>query len=294
VSLRGEQVPVEGTLCLDLSAARSAYGRRHGKLVHCKCQDVHALFQWSGKDIPRVFDALARWCVENTCEELRNDAHSPRQFPFKCRRPGCRQPVIRNAAQLAQLKVEKAALEANKSVAGKAALAKYIADHADLHGQQRPLEPPVTDFEPMPSLIVDLLHGLDLNIPKVALKYSCMDPAVLTPDMREAIGDFFSLIGCPLDVREKADRDASKKWFHGSVWHYDFVLGANRKSFGLYGNIFQLCLLLVYGVSSPVASAAAAGTAGAAKSPQPRAQKRPAPAGTCAALTALGLALAFS
>ena len=200
--------------------------------------------------------------------------------------------MIRDAAQLAQLRAEKAALEANKSVAGKAALAKYIAEHADLHGQQRPLEPPVTIFEPMRSLIVDLLHRLDLNIPKVALKYSCMDPAVLTPDMREALGDFFSLIGCPLDVREKADRDASKKWFHGSVWHYDFVLGANRKSFGLYGNIFQLCLL-VYGVSSPVASVAAAGTSRAAKSPQPRAQKRPAATGTradCrvgAALTAI-------
>jgi hypothetical protein len=63
----------------------------------------------------------------------------------------------------------KAALEANKSVAGKAALAAYIAAHADLHGQQRPLEPPVTDFEPMRSLIIDLLHGLDLNIPKVGV-----------------------------------------------------------------------------------------------------------------------------
>ena len=279
VTLRGEQVPVEGTLCLDLSAARSAYGRRHGKLVHCKCTDVHALFKWHGNDIPRVFEALARWCVENKCAELENDAHSPRQFPFRCRRPGCKHPVIRDRAELARLRAEKAALEADKSVSGKAKLAVYIAAHADLHGQQRPLEPPVTSFEPMHSLIVDLLHGLDLNIPKVSLKYSCMDPAVLTPDMREALGDFFSEIGCPLDIREKADRDASKKWFHGSVWHYDFVLGANRKSYGLYGNIFQLCLL-VYGVSSPVASAAAAGTAQASTAAQSGSKKRAAPTGT--------------
>ena len=97
--------------------------------------------------------------------------------------------MIRDAAQLAQLRAEKAALEASKSVAGKAALAKYIAEHVDLHGQQRPLEPPVTIFEPMRSLIVDLLHRLDLNIPKVALKYSCMDPTVLTPDMPYARGN---------------------------------------------------------------------------------------------------------
>lgn len=273
VTLRGEQVPAEGTLCLDLSAARSAYSRRHGKLVHCKCTDVQAVFKATGNNVAAAFDALSRFCRPNTIRELEEDAHCPSQFPFRCKRPGCKHPLIKDAAHHAQLKAEKAALEADKTAKGKAALAAYIAAHADLHGQQRPFEPPVCKLEPMTHLIVDLLHGLDLNIPKVALKYSCMDPAILTPDMREALGDFYSTIGCPLDVREKEQRDASKKWFHGSVWHYDFVLGANRKSFG-----FQLCLI-VYGVASPVATTSSPAPASTSKSAQTASKKHTAPAG---------------
>jgi len=253
VAIGGVQVPAKGSLCLDLSAARSAYGRRHGKPVHCKCTDVHATLDL----VPTVnaaaaFAKLKRVCLPNSVAELKLDAYCPTQFPFKCRRPDCTAPVIRDAAQLATLKAELAALKANKTVAGKKAYAAAIAAHADVHGQQRPFEPPVTDFEPMEDLVVDLLHAMDLNIPKVCMKYSVLDPAILTPDMREGIADFFSEIGCSLDIREKGERDRSRKWFHGSVWHYDFVLGANRKSLGLYGNIFQMCLI-VYG-SAPAAA----------------------------------------
>jgi len=148
-----------------------------------------------------------------------------------------------------------------------------------VHGQQRPFEAPVTDLEPMTHLIVDLLHGLDLNIPKVAMKYSILDPALLTSDMREACAEFFSEIGCSLDCREKTERDTSKKWFHGSVWHYDFMLGANHKSYGLYANIFQLCLI-VYGIKATDATSASAATkATATSSSTPPARKRPAASG---------------
>ena len=118
-------------------------------------------------------------------------------------------------------------------------------------------------------MIADLLHMLDLNLPKVGMKYSLFDPKILTPDMREAIGDFLSEIGCSLDIRDKENRDNNKKWFHGSVWHYDFVLGANKKSFGLHVNIFQLCLI-VYGVK---------GTEPNEATPASKKRKEPPPAG---------------
>ena len=167
-------------------------------------------------------------------------------------------------------------LKANKTVEGKKLYAKTIADFADVHGQQRPYEKPVTDIEPATHLIVDLLHAMDLNVPKAVMKYSVLDPALLTPDMREEIADFFSEIGCVLDCRAKTDRDSSKKWFHGSVWHYDFMLGANRKSYGLYANIFQLCLI-VYGVKQASPSAASSSSAHTSASSSSR--KRPAATG---------------
>ena len=34
--------------------------------------------------------------------------------------------------------------------------------------------------------------------------------------------------------------------FHGAVWHYDFVMGANRKSYGLDINIL-ICCIIVFG-----------------------------------------------
>ena len=63
---------------------------------------------------------------------------------------------------------ELAALKANKTVAGKRAYARAIAVHADAHNQQMPFEPPVTGI-PLPNLIADLLHMLDLNLPKTGI-----------------------------------------------------------------------------------------------------------------------------
>ena len=55
-------------------------------------------------------------------------------------------------------------------------------------------------------------------------------------------------------------RGSPKLTFHPTRWHYDFVRGANKKSYGLHVNIFQLCLI-VYGVSSsPDESAPATST----------------------------------
>jgi len=247
VTLHKRSVPAEVVLCLDLSAARSAYGRRHGKPVHYQLEDVQFIPKFKGDDLQGDFGLIDVHFKPNKVADLRRDAHRPTSFPFKCTRKGCKHPVIRDEAHLTALMGELKALKADKTVQGKKDYAAAIKAHADVHGQQRPFEAPVTDLEPWTHLIVDLLHGLDLNIPKVAMKYSILDPALLTPDMREACAEFFSEIGCPLDCRDKNDREKAKKWFHGSVWHYDFMLGANHKSYGLYANIFQLCLI-VYGV----------------------------------------------
>ena len=305
VVVGGATVPAEGTLCLDLSAARSAYGRRAGKNAHTTAEDVHEVIKLPDDcDSTRAFELLGQFAPWLKVESLCNDAHSPAAFPFRCKRRGCG-AVIKDAAEREKLRKELAELKADKTVTGKKVYAGAIAKHADLHGQQMPFERPVTDI-PTEKSILDLLHALDLNLPKVDMKYTILDPVILDADMRLQIGDFLSEIGCSLDVQEKEKRDPNRKWFHGSVWHYDFVCGANKKSYGLHVNIFQLCLI-VYGVkttappsvSSPPASAPRTGakrkeapTGAPHRAPTCRAPTRRAPTriAACSPSSPLGLA----
>ena len=252
VMVRGVPVPAEGALCLDLSAQRSAYGRRSGKNGHTEMEDVHAVMKLPDKCTPKKgFELLENYAPWLKNISLCNDAHSPSSFPFKCRRDGCGL-LIKSQAEVDKGKVELALLNSDKTVNGKKAYTKAIAIHCDLHGQQMPYQRPVTDI-PTKRSILDLLHALDLNLPKVDMKYTILDPVVLDPDMRMQLGDFFSEIGCPIDVQDKEKRDNNRKWFHGSVWHYDFVRGANKKSYSLHVNVFQLCLI-VYGVHDSTAT----------------------------------------
>ena len=90
VTVGGAQVPVEATLCLDLSASRSAYGRRAGKNAHTTMTDVHEVLKLPGDcSSARAFELLGAFAPWLKVEDLRNDAHSPRNFPFKCKRKGC-------------------------------------------------------------------------------------------------------------------------------------------------------------------------------------------------------------
>ena len=274
VTVDGAQVPATVVMCLDYSAARSAYGRCSSKNAHTTIEDMHAVLKLPDEcDAAREFDLIDAFAPWLELEKLRNDAHSPRSFPFKCKRRGCGK-VIKDAAERDRLRAELAELKADRTIAGKNAYSKAIGMHADLHDQQMPFQAPVTEI-PTKRNIVDLLHALDLNLPKVAMKYTILDPPILTDDLRLVIGDFLSEIGCPLDVRDKENRDPNKKWFHGSVWHYDFVRGANKKSYGLHVNIFQLCLL-VYGVNSETSAAAKTPSSG---SPPAGAKRKEAPSG---------------
>ena len=118
--------------------------------------------------------------MENEVDELCADAHAPKSFPFVCKRRGCG-VRIKDAVELAALKAELAALKADKTVQGKKVYAKAIALHADAHGQQMPYQQPVTDI-PTEKSILDLLHALDLNLPKVDMKYTILDPKILQSD----------------------------------------------------------------------------------------------------------------
>lgn len=63
--------------------------------------------------------------------------------------------------------------------------------------------------------IVDLLHGMDINICDKLCKFSFMDRVVLDThkDKRAALDAFFVHIDCSIDLKPKAERDANKKWY---------------------------------------------------------------------------------
>eukprot|EP00966_Prymnesium_polylepis_P041433 961660-Prymnesium_polylepis.1 len=65
VTIDGAQVPAKGTLCLDLLAARSAYGRRSGKNAHTLMEDVHQVLKLpedsTAAEAFNLLDVLAPW-----------------------------------------------------------------------------------------------------------------------------------------------------------------------------------------------------------------------------------------
>ena len=89
------------------------------------------------KQTYKLLNDFAAWLK---IEELRDDAHSPSKFPFKCRRCGAK---IKDKSERDRLKAELAALRADKTVAGKKVYSKAIALHADAHCQQMPFQVPI-------------------------------------------------------------------------------------------------------------------------------------------------------
>jgi hypothetical protein len=107
-------------------------------------------------------------------------------------------------------------------------------------------------------IVIDPLHDLMLNIPKVAWKYIFGDR--MTNEQRELVAEYLSSIGCPLDIRAKGDgRDANRKWFTGEVFQR-FVKG-DALSPGLAENIKAIMDIIYLKAPAPLPVAAAAAPA---------------------------------
>ena len=77
------------------------------------------------------------------------------------------------------------------------------------------------------------------HAPQRIANSSFHDPVVFAsnPELKHSLTAYYTFIGCPYDL------NGDKDWWHGSVFHYDFVMGANRKSPGLDMNILICCLM---------------------------------------------------
>ena len=129
-------------------------------------------------------------------------------------------------------------LKSDNTKQGKKATADRVAVFCTAHDQYMEFQKPVLDFLPKDCL-ADLLHADDINIPQRGCKFSFHDPALFAerPDLPHALTAYYDFIHCPFNLL------GDKSWWHGAVWRYDFVEGANKKSPGLDVNILVCCLI---------------------------------------------------
>ena len=147
--------------------------------------------------------------------------------------------------------------KADRTTDGKVTTAKRAKLYAELHpSQQGEFEPPLTDLD-MEDIIIDALHCLMLNLPKVIWKYTFGDR--MTNEQRELVAEYLTLVGCPLDVRAKGDgRDANRKWFTGEIFQR-FVEGDGHSP-GLAANITAIFDIIYVKAPAPVVVAPRVGT----------------------------------
>ena len=236
---QGVAVPIMITSCLDLSAARSLFALRtnacpwsqklHAELV------ITAPADTGMEQIEKLI--LAKMPMRELSEGGVENHWAP-SFPWKCKVPGCEYEVDDKEEEDENVTL-MAAERAVKSKKGKRKWAARVKLHADAHGQSMEYCKRILKLDPL-RLIVDFLHGLDINLPDKIFKFSFHDKVVLgaDPDLRESLASFYAYIDCAINIAEDGH------WFHGAAWHYDFCMGANGKSFGLDKNVLILALIV--------------------------------------------------
>ena len=102
---------------------------------------------------------------------MRNDSHTPPKDwdwtrPWKCSRPGCN-VVFETKTEFIMARRVFLTEKADRSTEDKAKTAKRAKTYAECHpSQQEEFQPPLTDMD-MEDIIIDALHCLMLNPPKV-------------------------------------------------------------------------------------------------------------------------------
>jgi hypothetical protein len=126
--------------------------------------------------------------------ELRADSHTPPAdwdygTPWRCQRAGC---DVEFASYAAFREARRGFLKvkADKSDIGKKTATARAKRYAELHpSQQGEFEPPCTDLD-MIDILLDPLHCLLLNLPKVVWKYVFGDR--MTNEQRELVAEYAS------------------------------------------------------------------------------------------------------
>ena len=258
-AMDGTLVPAKVVGCFDLVAARGIRGGRGRCACHCEANTAAERFSIPAITEDSTWDEVAlimkRLHPFLKHSQMRNDSHTPpedwdysAQGPWRCSRPGCGVSFSSWAAYLAARQAYRDA-KADRSADGKKATSTRATAFALLHpSQQGEFEAPCTELD-MDDVIVDALHCLMLNLPKVIWKYCWGDR--MTNEQRELVAEYLIQIGCPLDVRAKGDgRDANKKWFSGEAFAW-FCEGS-ATSPGLADNVAAIMDIIYCKCPAPI------------------------------------------
>ena len=248
-------VPARARGSFDLVAARGIRGGRGRCACHVEADDKERF------GVPPIKEDTT-WAEASVMLEkhpllksadLRSDSHTPPAHwdwtkPWKCPRAGC-SVEFKSKLQFLEARSTFLSAKADRSTDGKVTTAKRAKLYAELHpSQQGEFEPPLTDLD-MADIIIDALHCLMLNLPKVIWNYTFGDR--MTNEQRELVAEYLTLIGCPLDVRAKGDgRDANRKWFTGEIFQR-FVEGDGHSP-GLAANITAIFDIIYVKAPAPV------------------------------------------
>ena len=248
VEVQGRSVPVDLATCLDYAASRSMPGLRTNASPHSLTLSILLVIDApqgsSWAHIKKLILKKMPWRVFDDAHPLN---HVAPHFPWKCSR--CAYTVASEAEQDERIQAALA-LDSITTPAGKKATAARVKVHCEAHDDVMEYQTRIIRIH-MENNIVDLLHAMDINIPQRLLKFSCHDKVLFGENKRvsTALKSYYDFIGCPFDP------SGDKSWWHGSVWHYDIVLGTAPKSPGLDVFICTICLIC-YGVAGSNCDAA--------------------------------------
>ena len=223
------RLPGDAVLKLKLVVVPDLSCMRHcehlGQSGMCGCSRDAALrcIPCAPSTVAEMTELCTSTCHVHTQQERWDWTHWPRpgeKLPRPCTMPGCTYAHEDPAEDFAAFKAHLLALLADTSKGSARRLSEYRAKHSNAHRNVKPGEhgQPFFDAPDMKSFLVDMLHGLYLNLPKIAWKHAIL--ANCPDGCRELVAEYLKSIGHPLDTRKKDDgRQRESKWFTGEALH---------------------------------------------------------------------------
>ena len=214
---------VELVVVPDLSCMRHCEHMGQSGMCGCSRQQALRCIPRPPSTVAEMVELCTSSCHVHTREERWTWTHWPRpgeKLPRPCTIPGCTYAHTDPAADFAAFAAQLLPLIADTSKGAARRLSEFRSKHSNSHGNIKPGEhgQPFFDAEDMLTFLIDMLHGLYLNLPKIAWKHAILNNC---PDgCREEIAVYLKSIGHPLDTRKKDDgRQRESKWFTGEGWH---------------------------------------------------------------------------
>ena len=236
------------TATLDLSAARSIAARTKGCASHCECDNgdsddrVDALHHWPCHSPTDTWDTMLpklEKCRLLLAQRSTRLSHTPPTGHDWAKEPELDCDECDWTADEKQYGEEAARIEMLAEQAPRCADTKKLLDklrktHRLTHLKAELMHVYLlSEFDAI-SFIVDMMHGMPINIAHILFKYSFLD-VLTTPESREDLAIMLTEIDCPFDCR----LDSQHGWMRASAMQA-FECGS-AKSPGLGPNILRCC-----------------------------------------------------